>query len=183
MMNYILIAVVVFGLSSCVDSNSNLEDLKQEANPTLIINEYAPKGVLVNANNESSDWIELKNNSSKNLIIGEQEWSLTDDINHVDKFYLPKMEIDAGEYILIWCDKAEGIDDNLHANFKLSGNGERIALFRNGIRIDQVIFDQDVKKGVSYGRSLSDNDKWLTFEKPTPGEANLLFDYYAKSME
>lgn len=182
MVKLLLNLVVVFFVISCSEKNVE-EVLNDKIQQSLILNEYAPKGVLLNESNEPSDWIELKNISTNKILVDENEWSITDDINEPAKYYLPKMEVDAGKFIIIWCDKGISTAESLHSNFKLSGNGERIALFQNGNLVDQVIFDQDVKKGYSYGRGLQDKDIWMTFEEPTPGKPNALLDYYAKSLE
>jgi len=85
---------------------------------------------------------------------------------------VPRLELRPGQYLLIWADQHED-QGPTHAGFKLSANGESIALFDTDGRtlIDAVLFGPQ-KKDVSYGRSVDSGDTWRSFTKPTPGQAN-----------
>lgn len=151
-------------------------------NATLVINEYSPKGILQNENGESADWVELYNASNEQVQISNSEWTLSDDRDNPNRYILPDTVLNPGDFLIIWCD---GLTENgtNHAPFKLSGNGERILLYHQEIIVDEVMYDQDVKKAYSYGRTSDGSNEWSTFSKPSPGVTNRSFDHYAESVE
>ena len=73
---------------------------------------------------------------------------------------------------MIWADEEEG--EGLHANFKLSKNGESLTLVRQQgdqlTVLDRVDFQQQTKD-VSFGRFPNWNGGWQALA-PTPGQAN-----------
>lgn len=85
---------------------------------------------------------------------------------------VPSLEIQPGQHILIWADGEED-QGPTHAGFKLSADGESIALFDADGRtlIDAVHFGRQ-DEDVSYGRSPDGAATWQEFTHPTPGQAN-----------
>jgi hypothetical protein len=78
---------------------------------------------------------------------------LTDDPANPTRWRIPAgTTVAAGGYVLIWADGDTG-DDGLHANFKLSADGEAVALFdTDGVtQIDHVSFGPQ-RTDVSFGR-------------------------------
>jgi len=78
----------------------------------------------------SSDWIELYNAGSNTADLAG--WHLTDRTNDLTKWTLPTVSIEAGEFLLVY---ASGLNRTnpaapLHANFKLDGDGEYLALVK-----------------------------------------------------
>ena len=71
-------------------------------------------------------------------------------------------------------DDDEG-DGPLHANFKLSGDGEELGLFNTlaagNTDIDSLTFGSQ-SDDISYGRYPDGVDNWITFSIPTPGSTN-----------
>ena len=79
---------------------------------------------------KSPDWIEVHNPGSSPVDLSD--WFLTDDVANRRKWRLPSLELDAGGFTLIF---ASGEDRTLlgsppHTNFKLSGDGEFLALVK-----------------------------------------------------
>ncbi|MBP8304015.1 MAG: hypothetical protein KBE04_07810 [Phycisphaerae bacterium] len=85
---------------------------------------------------------------------------------------VPSLEIQPGQYLLVWADGDED-EGPTHAGFKLSADGESIALFDADGRtpIDAVHFGRQ-QEDVSYGRSADGGATWQEFAHPTPGRAN-----------
>ena len=83
--------------------------------------------------------------------------------------------ITAGGYLLVWVD--DDVDDapGLHANFKLSADGEGVYLVdvdeRNNVILDQVEFDQQAVD-VAYGRTPDGIGPFATLLNPTPAMSN-----------
>ncbi|MDA3926696.1 MAG: CotH kinase family protein, partial [Kiritimatiellae bacterium] len=83
-----------------------------------------------------SDWIELKNTSSDAINLAG--WYLTDDANNLNKWQFPATDILPGAYLIVFAsDKDRSIaGSELHTNFKLSGDGEYLAIVEaNGTTI------------------------------------------------
>jgi len=85
---------------------------------------------------------------------------------------VPRLEIKPGQHVLIW---ADGDEDQgpTHAGFKLSADGESIALFdADGTTLIDAVHFGPQNKDVSYGRSSDGNDTWQSFIRPTQGRGN-----------
>ena len=80
---------------------------------------------------------------------------------------------------MVWADEEGGQNQpgrpDLHANFRLAGGGEEIAVHRpDGTLVDRVVFGQQVA-GVSQGRRMGDfgGNDFVAFATPTPGRDNV----------
>ena len=66
----------------------------------------------------------------------------------------------------------------MHTNFRLSTNGEDLAIFNpDGYLIDGISF-QEQYEDISYGRITDGSNEWLFFENPTPGASNFIIDNF-----
>lgn len=86
------------------------------------------------------DWIELYNNTDMEIDLSGTY--LSDKQDNLDKWAFPDgTSIAADGYLIVWADE-DGDQQGLHANFKLSKNGEAIYLSNAGdsTRIDEVVF-------------------------------------------
>jgi CotH protein/lamin tail-like protein len=101
----------------------------------VLISEF----MAVNANTiddqdgDASDWIELFNAGDQAQSL--DDWSLTDNEFDPDKWIFPDgLTLGAGQRMLIFASDKDRDDpaDELHTNFKLSGNGEYLALIDDG---------------------------------------------------
>ena len=99
---------------------------------------------------------------------------LTDNINRPDKYNLPQEIIQGGEHTFYWLDKDlnQGVN---HAPFKLSSEGEELALFEKEGKYwhlrDYVSFGS-IENDVSYGRVFDGSHEWQFFQNPTPNSTN-----------
>ena len=87
-------------------------------------------GTLADENGDTSDWIEIQNTSTTNINL--LNWSLTDSASHPAAWLFPATNLLAGNFMIIF---ASGKDravagQPLHTNFKLSADGEYLALVR-----------------------------------------------------
>lgn len=140
-------------------------------NSDLVINEILASNdnVIADEEGEYDDYIELYNNSNTNISL--EGFSITDDINELNKFELPTEMILANGYFLIWADNDEEQGVN-HANFKLNADGEELYLVNpSGEIIDALSFTNQ-EENISYGRSPNGTGDFFTMSA-TPLISNL----------
>lgn len=134
----------------------------------IFINEFLALNNATNVDEfgENDDWVELYNASADTVFLGNLY--LTDDVENLTQWQFPdSVNIPPYGFILIWCDNDEE-QGELHANFKLSSDGEFIALVNlDGITIiDSVSFGVQ-NDDISYGRLPDGNSNWNILS-PTP---------------
>lgn len=121
---------------------------------------------------EREDWIELCNTSTAPQPIGGLY--LTDDMDRPTKWQIPSgYLLPPGGVLLFWADN-EPNEGKLHTNFKLSGNGETLALFaRDGFTIlDSITFGVQ-RADHSVGRVEDRAESpWVSFGTPSPAQLN-----------
>ena len=117
----------------------------------------------------SGDYIEIFNNSNTDIDLGG--YFLSDDYDSPSKWKIPDNTIiRAKDFILFW---ADGKNNNLHTNFKLSSSGEQVALVApNKIILDSVSFGTQ-KTNVSIGRIINEAAQFQYFNAPTPDAPNV----------
>lgn len=117
--------------------------------PDLRITEVLAVNDRVNrdAYGEYDDWVEIYNNDDRTINL--EGLYLSNDISNSQGFELPDRELVPGAYVLIWADNDLSQGD-LHADFKLSSEGEAVALFES-IEHGNVLID-----GWQYGRMSAD---------------------------
>lgn len=120
-----------------------------------------------------TDWIEIYNNEDFEVDLSGKY--LTDKKDKLTKWKIPEsIFIPAKGYLLFWCDE-ETLNNNLHTNFKISSNGEFIAIAENdGTTILDSITIPALGENNSY--SKFDNDIWEITNNPTPGAPNIITD-------
>ncbi len=144
-----------------------------DRNIPVVISEVMPSNVSAarDPQGDFDDWIELHNLSD-----GEVDLSgmfLTDDLNDLRQWSFPTgTKLSPNGYVLVWADGDTKKARGLHADFKLSANGETIFLVDtdangNGI-VDQLTFPA-IEKNEAYGRLDSGQQAVMP---PTPGRAN-----------
>ena len=142
----------------------------------IIINEILAKNESINTDeaNEYDDWIELKNSSDFDFNLSN--YFLTDKIDNLEKWKFPDSNaiIEANNFMLIWCDE-DSEQGYLHTNFKLSSEGEFIALVApdGETIIDSLTFPYQYSD-TSYGLINFDLDYW-DYMIPSPENDNFLF--------
>lgn len=137
----------------------------------IYINEFMASnssGVTDPDFNNSSDWIELYNASPLHVNLGG--YYLTDNLDEPQKWMIPeKTFIPAKTHLLFWAD-----DKNmgLHLNFKLSAEGEAIALVSpDGTIMDEITFGEQITD-ISFGRQTDGGENWVFMKYSTPRSSN-----------
>lgn len=91
------------------------------------------------------DWIELYNKSDE--IFDLSGWFLSDNPENLDKYEFPEgTTIGARGFLIVWADE-DGMQDGLHANFKLSSVGETLMI----VNPDTIIVEE-----MTYGQQQPD---------------------------
>lgn len=101
----------------------------------VVINEVMSANTLsvADQDNEYDDWIELYNDSQKEIDLSR--WILTDNPANLVKYRLPAgTKIPAKDFLVLWSDE-DGKQDGLHTNFKLSASGELLILLDSSGRL------------------------------------------------
>jgi hypothetical protein len=96
----------------------------------LVINEFMAvndsTSNIEDQDGEHEDWIEIYNNSNQNFDLSG--FYLSDKLDNPTKWTFPAgASIAAGGFVVVWADE-DGEQAGLHANFKLSRDGEDIIL-------------------------------------------------------
>lgn len=143
-----------------------------------VISEFAAcnKASLLDADHDSSDWIEIHNPTS--TAINLSGWYLTDDMNDPVKWQFPEVSLAPGGYLVVFASDKDRRDPvgQLHTNFVLQTGGESVALVApDGRTIVFAYRDYPPQVAdISYG--LSDSAASAPIEgyllHPTPGAAN-----------
>ena len=141
-----------------------------DARVTVAVSEFLASNKRTNKDpqGEFEDWIELVNYGSTDVDLSGM--FLTDDADDLYKWKIPSDTIiKAGGYLIIWADE-DGGDEGLHANFKLSKDGEVIILTNHDAIVDSLKYGPQISE-VSSGR-ISGHTGKLQHLRPTPGAAN-----------
>ena len=150
----------------------------------FVISEIAPKNDvgLTDAFGQTSDWIELRNTSSKAVSLNG--YKLSDDVNSPYAWTFPDVTVGAGEYIYVFCTgRDEVADGEIHTGFSLSAKSGAVILSRpDGGTVDRVEYS-DVETDESYMRD--DNGIFISTQWQTPGFENSVAGYekYASTLE
>jgi hypothetical protein len=148
----------------------------QAGNP-LVINELMASNSksITDPQGDYDDWIEIYNSGSYTVDL--EGMYLTDDLNDPTKWRIHsnargETTIHPGRYVIIWAD-GDTASAGLHANFKLSADGEEIALFGSdgSTLIDSVFFGEQVGD-ISFGRHPDGDETFRFLSSPTPGTEN-----------
>ena len=98
------------------------------ANGYLVINEFLASNVstIADQDEEFDDWVELRNLSADTISLDSVY--LSDSYTNLLKWKFPDgTVIQPYSYLTVWTDD-DGLQAGLHASFKLSASGERVAL-------------------------------------------------------
>jgi hypothetical protein len=84
---------------------------------------------LVDEDGDSSDWIEIQNTSSNSVSL--LNWALTDSAGNPGKWRFPATNLPAKSFMIVFASGKDRATPGapLHTNFKLSAEGEYLALF------------------------------------------------------
>ena len=141
----------------------------------VVINELMVSNTksLADPQGDNDDWIELHNVSD--YAVDLSGMYLSDNQNNPRKWQFPDdTQIAPGGYLIVWADEDSNAKSGLHANFKLSRNGETVMLVDTNQRGNQVL---DVIKfpaqgeDVALGRVPNGAGDFKSLEA-TPGKQN-----------
>lgn len=146
--------------------------LCQLASAQLVITEFMASNneTIADIDGDYSDWIEIHNEGG--AAVNLSGYYLTDDSSDLTKWAFPSQNINAGAYLLIYAsDKNLAVaGQQLHTNFKLSADGEYLAITNGTTAVDDYApaFPtqyEDVSYGIYSGTEYY-------FSLPTPGSIN-----------
>ena len=166
----------IFGGAKLLSGNK--DDDKSHVNDTfesssgLYINEVVSKSnaSLVLSDGSAPDWIEIYNDSSRNISLSGM--GLSDD-NQSVKYTFPGVSVGPGEYIIVLLTGEEGKSEEglLSAGFRLGADsGETVYLLDAAARVVQSVEVPELFPDISYGRAEDGTYKY--FAKTTPGANN-----------
>lgn len=158
-----VLMTTMFAVIACEKQNT------PEAN--VVINELMAVNstTVTDQNGEYDDWIELCNNSSLELDLSG--YYVSDSRSRLAKWKFPAgTKIPANGYLIIWAD-ADTLQSGLHANFKLSADGEKLYFSnREVLIIDKVEYPAQTQE-LAFAR----NPDWsgsFRWQIPTFGLTN-----------
>jgi len=146
--------------------------------PTLVINEFMASNDsdsnIADPNGDYDDWIEIYNFG--NTPIDLAGMYMSDKPYNPTKWQVPsgypsQTTVPAYGFVVIWADE-EPEEGPLHADFKISADGEDILLSdANETLIDAISFGPQTAN-ISYQRYPDGADNWQFASIPTPGAHN-----------
>jgi hypothetical protein len=147
---------------------------KESASP-LVINELAPMGTdnCIDFFGTNEDWIELYNPGPSAVYLGNK--FISDDASNWNKWPLPNVTLDPGEFQLLYADNEpeQGVN---HLDFKLDGVSETVYIseVQNSARvlIDSITYS-NIPINHSFGRATDANPNWIDWSVSTPNASNV----------
>lgn len=144
--------------------------------PSVVINELMADNDNIHADPQGDydDWLELYNLSDAAVLLTGMY--LSDKEDELTQWEFPEnTEIPANGYLVVWLDDDGDAAEGLHANFKLSKDGETVILVgtdAHGNRVlDKVTFGAQ-ETDIAYGR-LPDGTGDFQVVRATPGAPNM----------
>ncbi len=134
----------------------------------IVINEVMASNskYFPDASGKCYDYIELYNRSDIDISLGD--YYLSDKFKNPQKYALPDVILEKGGYICIRC---SGLEEPLHANFKIS-SGDTIYLTKGKKIVDSLTLPENLLSNISYGRSSDKAMINIYMDIPTPESAN-----------
>ena len=144
--------------------------------PSVVINELMADNdnILADPQGDYDDWLELHNLTDSAVMLTGMY--LSDKEDEPTKWIFPEnTEIPANGYLIVWLDEDEDDPEGLHANFKLSKNGEMVTLVDTDVHgnmvLDSITFGEQAQD-VAFGR-LPDGTGDFQVVQATPGAQNM----------
>ena len=145
---------------------TTLSPLDVSINEFMAVNDSL--STIMDAAGETDDWIELFNNTDEDIDLSNA--FLTDNSEDPEKWQFPVgTSIQANGYLIVWADKDED-QDGLHADFKLSRDGDFIMLTEGSDVIDSLTFGFQ-ENNLTYSRIPNGTGDYI-IKEPTIGYNN-----------
>jgi len=119
-----------------------------------------------------SDWIELYNYGTSAVWLGDI--TITDNLSKPDKWNLPNVNIQPGEFMLFWAD-GNTSKGSKHLPFKLNRDGDEIGVFNSKKFIDGYNISR-ISKDKTLGYYPNGKGLPVELNTPTPGASNIRTD-------
>ena len=151
-------------------------DAPQADKVTVVINELMAANTksIVDPQGDYEDWLELYNVTDKTVVLTGMY--LTDKEDNPKKWRFPdNTVIPPKGYLIVWLDEDGKAKEGLHANFKLSRNGETVMLLDTDERGNQVldtITFEKLERDTVIGRYPNGTGAFQVV-KMTPGKQNV----------
>ncbi len=148
------------------------------AETTIVISEFQAinSSTHTDEDGEYSDWIEIYNTASTNVSL--DGWSLTDADGLPRKWSFPTIDMPPGRFLVVFASgkNRHVAGEELHTNFKLTGDGEYLALTApDGTAAAHAFAPAFPEQyaDMSYGLTWPpDSGEQRYFATPTPGTTN-----------
>lgn len=162
MKKLILTAIAAVGIIPCAGSQLIINELMQS-------NVYC---IMDDIKEFPDSWVELYNSGETDLNLKDYKLGLKDKASKA--YALPDRIIKAGEYALVYCDKTDEEEIEMHAPFRLdSGKGSLYLFDSDGNVVDGLpSLAKQPAPNVAYGRAVDGGEEWGYMVCPTPGMAN-----------
>ena len=145
--------------------------------PSVVINELMADNdnTLTDPQGDYDDWLELHNLTDNAVLLTGMY--LSDKEDELTKWEFPEnTEISANGYLIVWLDEDEDALEGLHANFKLSKNGETVTLVGTDVQGNQVVLDsiifEEQETDIAFGRWPNGTGDFQVVHA-TPGTENV----------
>jgi len=156
-------------------ADSYLVDMDVAQFTPVVINEVMPlnEATLADPQGELDDWVELHNITAETVDLSGMY--LSDKEGNPRKWELPEgTTIEGGGYLIVWLDEDGSDEPGLHANFKLTSEGEMLMLVDrdegDNQLLNKVIFPA-MEQDRSWGRYPNATGDFEALQG-TPGESN-----------
>lgn len=134
-------------------------------NELLKLNEYSIRDFY----GDRSPWMELYNSSGEAVSLSS--YCLSDDPDNPFKWRFPEVNIEPGEYKVVFLSGNETSDGELHTSFTLSRSENQLMLTDTGtMTYDIIELDSAIGDNVSYG--TGSDGQYYFYSSPTPGGPN-----------
>ena len=133
----------------------------------LFINEImaSNRDTIADEDGEYEDWIELYNASHVDIDV--TGYYLSDDPDSLTRWEIPTGTVPAQGYLLIWASGKDrvGVGGELHANFRISRDGEPVFLLDpDGQTVVDEVEAVPIPRTMSFGRYPDGSDNWVHFD-------------------
>ena len=145
------------------------QDPEEEYGRVLRINEILATNDEYNEHNDGFfDMVEIYNASNETLKLSD--YFLSDSKKHLTDYPLPNIELNPGEYTVVYCtgDYYKKTEEDMP--FKLSYSGEKLYIAdKSGNILDKVKYPK-LPKNMSYG--VGPDGTFMVYDTPTVGSGN-----------